>query len=223
MDWDTGRRNAGIRNTGNGNVGGRNAGNWNTGGRNAGDRNTGDRNTGDQNTGGWNTGHRNTGSRNAGHRNTGGWNTGDWNTGSGNAGHWNAGKGNTGSYNTGDWNTADHTGGCFCTTAGKIRLFDKASDLSMRDWWALPARVVLDGSPMPTEWVDERAMTDGEKAEHPAHKSACGYLRQVDLGTARQSWWDGLSREDKAKIYDIPNFDKSKFETIMGIKIGAET
>ena len=128
----TGRCNTGDWNTGNCNTGDGNTGNCNTGDWNTGDRNTGNGNTGNGNTGNGNTGNRNTGNRNTGNRNTRDRNTGNRNTGNG---------------NTGDWNKSSFNTGCFNTKEQKIRLFNKPSSMTYREWIDSDARYLLNQIP----------------------------------------------------------------------------
>ena len=188
----------------------------NTGNRNTGNWNTGNRNTGNWNTGDWNTGNWNTGNRNTGNRNTGDWNTGDWNTGNRNTGDWNTGNWNTGDWNTGNWNT-----GVFCTEIHKILFFDKESDMTYEDWRRTKACYLLNSIPKKIiDWIREENMTEKEKEANPSYKTTGGYLKISDESSAAQTWWDGLTDDDKQAIYDIPNFNAEKFEKCTGIKVG---
>ena len=211
-NWNTGDRNTGDRNTGNRNTGDWNTGDWNTGDWNTGDRNTGDRNTGDRNTGDWNTGDRNTGDRNTGNRNTGDRNTGDRNTG----------DRNTGDRNTGDWNSVDFSTGCFNTKEEKIRLFNKRSKWTYRDWRCSSARDLMCDCPcIKTVWISEKYMTDSEKEENPTWECTGGYLKTVEATDKdKQEWWDNLDDEEREEVMSIPNFDKEIFKEITGIEVG---
>ena len=199
--WNTGNRNTGEWNTGNWNTGDRNTGEWNTGNRNTGDMNTGEWNTGDWNAGVWNTGN---------------WNTGDWNTGD-----WNTGDWNTGNWNTGDWNKSSFNTGCFNTEEQKIRLFNKPSDMTYREWLESDARRLLSQiSQDAVEWVHETDMTDEEKAAYPTYKTTGGYFKVLDESECAQSWWNGLCDRDKEIIKSIPNFDADIFFQCTGIRVG---
>ena len=175
--------------------------NYNTENRNTGDYNTGYRNTGDSNTGDWNTGHYNAGNYNTGNRNTGNRNTGD--------------------SNTGDWNTGDYNTGVFCAETHNILFFDQESDWTFEEWVYSEAREILRQIPQNiVEWVKESEMTEEEKQQYPTYETTGGYLKVLDKKDSAQIWWDGLSENDKAVIYAIPNFDKEKFEECTGITIG---
>ena len=178
---------------------------------NTGKDNTGRSNTGDWNTGDWNTGNRNTGNRNTGNRNTGNRNTGDWNTGD-----W-----NTGNRNTGDWNSVDFSTGCFNTKEEKIRLFNKRSKWTYRDWRCSSARDLMCDCPcIKTVWISEKYMTDSEKEENPTWECTGGYLKTVEATDKdKQEWWDNLDDEEREEVMRLPNFDKEIFKKITGIEV----
>ena len=188
--------NAGKYNTGRGNTGNKNAGDWNTGNKNAGDWNTGD----------WNTGN---------------WNTGDWNTGNWNTGNKNTGNKNTGNKNTGDWNSTDFSTGCFNTKEEKIRLFNKRSKWTYRDWKCSSARDLMCDCPhTKTVWINEKYMTDSEKEENSTWKRTGGYLKTIEVTNEdKQKWWDNLDDEEQEEIKSLPNFDKEIFKEITGIEV----
>ena len=215
-----GKNCTGRCNTGNCNTGDRNAGNRNTGDRNTGDCNIGDCNTGRCNTGDRNTGDRNIGTWNTGNRNIGDCNTGDWNTGDYNAGDYNAGTWNTGDRNTGDWNKSSYNTGCFNTEEQKIRLFNKPSNMTYREWMDSEARYLLNQMPKGVvEWVYEMDMTDEEKEQHPSYETTGGYLKVLNESECGQIWWNGLPDRQKNVIKAIPNFNAEIFEQCTGIKI----
>ena len=158
----------------------------------------------------------NTGKDNTGNRNTGGWNTGDRNAGSGNTGNW-----NTGNRNTGDWNSTDFSTGCFNTKEEKIRLFNKRSNWTYRDWRCSSARDLMGDCPYTkTVWINEKYMTDSEKEENPTWKCSGGYLKTIEVTNEdRQAWWDNLDDEEQEEIKRLPNFDKEVFKEITGIEV----
>ena len=187
----------------------------NTGDRNTGDRNTGDYNTGDRNTGDWNSGDWNSGDWNIGDRNTGNWNTGDRNTGDWNSGNW-----NTGDRNTGDWNITNYSTGLFNTKEEKIKIFDKISDWTLRDWYNSNIRQILRWNFENSVWIYEENMTDEEKKEHPEYKTTGGYLKVFEFKEACKNMWNNLTKEEKNKVItELPNFDADKFNLITGIDI----
>ena len=160
---------------------------------------TGYCNSGDYNSGNRNSGNRNSGNRNSGDYNSGNRNSGDYNSGDYNSGDWNSGDWNSGNRNSGNWNSGNRNSG---------------------NWLNHPARFVLNGVPFDElRWVYSEDMTDDEKKEHPEHDVTGGFLKEFDYSKNRQNWWDGLDKENKEKIKSLPNFDKEKFERIVGIKI----
>ena len=191
-----------------------NTGDWNTGNCNTGNCNTGNRNTGNRNTGDWNTGDRNTGNGNTGDGNTGDGNTGNRNTGNGNTG-----DSNTGDWNTGDWNKSSFNTGCFNTKEQKIRLFNKPSSMTYREWIDSDARYLLNQIPKNVvEWVHKEDMTDTEKAAHPTYETTGGYIKVLDESECGQLWWNALTDYQKNIIKGIPNFDADIFFQCTGIR-----
>ena len=116
----------------------------------------------------------------------------------------NMGKDCTGYCNSGDYNSGNRNSG----------------NRNSGNWLNHPARFVLNGVPFDElRWVYSEDMTDDEKKEHPEHDVTGGFLKEFDYSKNRQNWWDGLDKENKEKIKSLPNFDKEKFERIVGIKI----
>ena len=178
------------------------------------------------NTGKDNTGRGNAGNWNAGNENTGNWNIGNWNAGNRNAGNWNAGNENTGNentgnWNTGDWNSTDFSTGCFNTKEEKIRLFNKRSKWTYRDWRCSSARDLMCDCPhTKTVWINEKYMTDSEKEENSTWKRTGGYLKTIEVTNEdKQKWWDNLDDEEQEEIKSLPNFDKEIFKEITGIEV----
>ena len=146
---------------------------------------------------------------------TGYCNSGDWNSGNRNSGDWNSGN-----RNSGDWNDTSFSNGVFNTKEPNIYMFDELTEMTYRDWLNHPARFILNGVPFDElRWVYSEHMTDDEKKEHPEHDVTGGFLKEFDYSKKRQNWWNGLDKGDKEKIKSLPNFDKEKFERIVGIKI----
>ena len=101
-----------------------------------------------------------------------------------------------------------------------IMMFNQPSEWTYRDWINSDARYLLNRIPKDVvEWVWSENMTDEEKAAHPDHETTGGYLKILDESECGQIWWDGLTDKQKDIIRAIPNFDKSIFEEITGIKI----
>ena len=182
--------------------------------------NSGDWNSGNRNSGDWNSGDCNSGNRNSGDWNSGDWNSGNRNSGNRNSGDWNSGNRNSGNRNSGDWNNTSFSNGVFNTKEPNIYMFDELTEMTYRDWLNHPARFILNSVPFDElRWVYSEHMTDDEKKEHPEHDVTGGFLKEFDYSKNRQNWWDGLDKDNKEKIKSLPNFDKEKFERIVGIKI----
>ena len=148
-------------------------------------------------------------------------NTGDENTGNKNTGNKNTGNSNTGNSNTGDWNITDFSTGCFNTKEEKIRLFNKRSNWTYRDWRYSSARDLMCDCPYTkTVWINEKYMTDSEKEENPTWERTGGYLKTIEVTDEdRQAWWDNLDDEEREEVMSLPNFDKEIFKKITGIEV----
>ena len=153
--------------------------------------------------------------------NTGDENTGNKNTGNKNTGNKNTGNSNTGNSNTGDWNITDFSTGCFNTKEEKIRLFNKRSNWTYRDWRYSSARDLMCDCPYTkTVWINEKYMTDSEKEENPTWERTGGYLKTIEVTDEdRQAWWDNLDDEEREEVMSLPNFDKEIFKKITGIEV----
>ena len=138
-----------------------------------------------------------------------------------NTGDENTGNKNTGNKNTGDWNITDFSTGCFNTKEEKIRLFNKRSNWTYRDWRYSSARDLMCDCPYTkTVWINEKYMTDSEKEENPTWKCSGGYLKINEVTDEdRQAWWDNLDDEEQEEIKSLPNFDKEIFKEITGIEV----
>jgi hypothetical protein len=173
--------------------------------------NTGQWNTGDWNTGNWNTGDLNTGDLNTGNRNTGDWNTGNWNTG-----NWNTGNRNTGNRNTGDWNTGNRNTGYFnVKTPDQVNVFDVLTNKSDWDNFDKPNFIYF----KLTEWVGESEMTQQEKDNNDTYGNVGGYLKKRDYKEVFKESYEEATKEDRKKIFNLPNFDADKFLEISGIDV----
>ena len=153
--------------------------------------------------------------------NTGKDNTGIGNAGDENPGNRNTGNRNTGNWNTGNWNSTDFSTGCFNTKEEKIRLFNKRSKWTYRDWRCSSARDLMCDCPYTkTVWINEKYMTDSEKEENSTWKRTGGYLKTIEVTDEdRQAWWDNLDDEEQEEIKSLPNFDKDIFKKITGIEV----
>ena len=149
--------------------------------------------------------------------------TGNRNSGNCNSGNSNLGNFNSGDRNSGDWNKSSFNTGCFNTEEGKIRLFNKPSNWTYRDWLNSKACYLLDKIPRNVvKWVFSENMTDEEKAQYPTHKTTGGYLKVLDEADCAALWWGTLDDADKQTIMSIPNFDKAVFKEITGIDVEGE-
>ena len=157
------------------------------------------------------TGLRNSGNYNSGKYNSGDFNSGSFNSGKYNSGSCNSGDFNSGRYNSGDWNVTSFSNGCFNTKSPKIFLFNKLSDWTYYDWLNSNAREIITSIPFNTL---------KEKDANTEYQVTSGFLKQIERGTGRQKWWDGLSDREKKAVMNLPNFDRDIFKEITGIRVG---
>lgn len=170
--------------------------------------NVGESNTGNWNTGNWNAGSRNTGNKNAGNHNIGNSNYGDWNTGYDNTGDWNsgnrnagdsnAGYSNTGDWNTGNWNAGDWNAGDFNTGNWSAGCFNTHRDPKIKMFNKSSSWTIYD-------WMRSDAWIIISSLFRTA--------------ASRQAGWDKLSKEDKATVMSLPNFDADIFYECTGIRV----
>ena len=166
-------------------------------------------NTGTENSGKWNSGYRNSGYGNSGNWNSGNWNSGDWNSG-----NWNSGDRNSGNGNSGYGNSTNRETGIFNTTQGKIRCFNKETDLT----WEEIDHPSFDGFYL-NKWISESEMTDGEKVAEPLFYVRGGYLKTYTWEEAWSNYWRDSDEEQKQKVLNLPNFDAYIFKEITGIEV----
>jgi hypothetical protein len=187
-----------------------NQGKDNTGHSNSGDSNSGDRNSGDSNSGNWNSGDRNSGDSNSGN-----WNSGDRNSGDSNSGNWNSGDRNSGDSNSGYRNS-----GAFCLDPNpKLILFDKLTEIGVKEWELSEAVKIMNNLLDLTMWVYSENMTEEQKKANPSHETTGGFLKVKTLHEAWADMWGNLS-EDKRRVFtSLPNFDAEKFKIITGITV----
>ena len=164
------------------------------------------------NTGLENSGDRNSGDRNSGNRNSGYRNSGNWNSGYRNSGNW-----NSGSRNSGYGNSTNGESGIFNSTEGTLRMFNKPTDKKWED---------IDHPHFSEfylcKWVDEKDMTDEEKKADPQFFVRQGYLKTFTYKEAWANFWRDTDEANRKKFLALPNFDPEVFESITGVKIGAE-
>jgi hypothetical protein len=225
---NTGHSNSGNWNSGDSNSGNSNSGNRNSGDRNSGNWNSGDSNSGDSNSGNWNSGNWNSGNSNSGNRNSGNWNSGNWNSGDSNSGDRNSGNRNSGNWNSGNWNSGDRNSGdsnsgyrnsgAFCTESNpKLILFDKLTDINVRDWENHEACQIMSNLDF-TIWVPSSLMSAEEKEKNPKHETTEGYLKTIPIKEAWANLWGNLTDKKKSVFTSLPGFDSDKFFEITGIR-----
>ena len=190
----------------------------NTGKNNTGENNSGNWNSGDRNSGNWNSGYGNSGNRNSGNRNSGNRNSGYGNSGYGNSGDWNSGDWNSGDRNSGYGNSVNRETGIFNTTQGKIRCFNKETDLT----WEEIDHPYFEEFNL-NKWISESEMTDEEKKADPDFFVRGGYLKTYEWEEAWTNYWRDCDQEEKDKVLNLPNFDPAIFKEITGIDIGEST
>ncbi|WP_438846856.1 pentapeptide repeat-containing protein, partial [Anaerocaecibacter muris] len=125
---------------------------------------------------------------------------------------WNTGNRNTGDCNTGNWNS-----GFFNTKENKCFIFDKLSDMTVREFRTSKYYDAIYSSAfILTEWVE---YTDDEKCADKAKELIGGHLKRYDYKDACAKWWAEMSAENREIIQQIPNFNADKFFEITGIKV----
>ena len=222
-DSNSGYRNSGDRNSGDCNSGDRNSGNWNSGNCNSGDRNSGYRNSGYRNSGYRNSGDRNSGDCNSGDRNSGYWNSGncnsgyrnsgDRNSGDCNSGYWNSGDCNSGDRNSGNWNSGNCNSGYLNTNQPNMRIFNQETELDHSEI-IFPHFFSFNLN----QWVWWDEMTDKEKKKNQNAYTCDGYLKTIGYKEAWVTSWTQADKQDKKRLFQLPNFNPDIFEEISGIK-----
>ena len=220
-DKNSGYINSGDYNSGTWNSGYKNSGNSNSGDNNSGNKNSGCKNDGIGNSGDWNSGDWNSGDSNSGHKNSGNSNSGNYNSGYRNSGFRNSGNRNSGSCNSGDWNSGNRSSGVFSTEKEPtIKMFDKETSWTYKDWYNSRARNIMEGCPQSySKFIYAQNMTKEEKENHPEYKTIGGFTKTIKATKEeRQEWWDSLNEDDKNEIKALPNFDEKKFCECVGIE-----
>lgn len=216
--------NTNPNNTGYCNAGGHNTGNYNSGDYNSGRGNSGDFNSGCYNSGYCNSGESNSGDYNSGHDNSGSCNSGScnsgtYNSGYQNSGNYNSGYRNSGKRNSGDWNAGNYNSGIFNTEENpKIKIFDKESDWTIKDWKRSEAYRIMMTCPYTFSYfVPKSAMTEVEKENYPKYETIGGCTKTVVATKEdKEKWWNDLAESDKEVIRALPNFDFDKFRQCVG-------
>ena len=161
-----------------------------------------------------NTGEDNIGNRNSGSRNSGNWNSGNWNSGNWNSGYWNSGNRNSGNWNSGYGNKTNRETGIFNTTQGKIRLFNKETDLT---WDEIDHPYF--GEFYLNKWIPESEMTTEEKKTEAEFHVRGRYLKTYEWEEAWANYWRDSDEEERQKVLNLPNFDSAIFKEITGIDV----
>ena len=147
-------------------------------------------------------------------------NEGNDNTGHSNSGNWNSGDRNSGDSNSGDSNSGYRNSGAFCLDQNpKLFLFDKITDINVKDWEQSEAVKTMNELLETSMWVFASSMTDDEKKANPKYETTDGYLKTKTLKEAWADMWGNLDDRRKKLFTDLPNFDADKFFQITGIKI----
>ena len=89
------------------------------------------------------------------------------------------------------------------------------------EWMEIRDRLSFIKIPL-TKWIKEEDMTKAEKKEKNIYKEIGGYLKVLSYKDAWAQWWKDASKDDKAKITTLKQFDADIFEGITGIKVDAE-
>lgn len=152
-----------------------------------------------------NTGHSNSGYSNSGYSNSGNWNSGNW---------------NSGDRNSGDSNSGYRNSGAFCLDPNpKLVLFDKLTDINVKDWENSEAVQTMNDLLELTMWVYSENMTKEEKEKYPKHETTGGYLKVKTLHEAWADMWFKLTDSKKKVFTDLPNFSAESFKSITGIDV----
>lgn len=146
---------------------------------------------------------KNTGENNSGDRNSGNRNSGDWNSGNGNSGYGNSTERETGIFNT---------------TKGKIRCFNKETNLS----WEDITHPNFNEFHL-NKWVNESEMTTEEKKAEADFHIRGGYLKTFTWEEAWANYWRDCDDEEKQRVLNLPNFDPTIFKEITGIDTNTST
>ena len=141
------------------------------------------------------------------------------NSGYRNSGNRNSGDSNSGDSNSGDCNSGNRNSGLFNTEKNpKLKIFDKESDWTIKDWINSDARYIMNTCPYTySNLINESDMTDEEKENHPEYETIGGYVKTfVATKEDKEKWWNELDEDKKDVIKALPNFDFGKFRECVG-------
>ena len=136
------------------------------------------------------------------------------NTGIDNSGNWNSGNGNSGYGNSGYGNSTNRESGIFCSNEGKVRMFNKPTDLT---WDEIDHPDFYEFCL--TKWIPESEMTEEEKKADPQFFVREGYLKVFDYKEAWANFWRDTDEDNRKKFLNLPNFDADVFLEITGIDV----
>ena len=180
---------------------------------NTGKGNSGDCNSGNYNSGYYNSGYNNSGDCNSGNNNSGNNNSGYNNSGNNNSGYNNSGNRNSGNNNSGYYNSGNYNSGLFNTTTPKVRLFNKDTDIEIKDVKIPFIELKI------TEWISDDKMTEAQKLNDPQFFVKKGTLIKRTYKEAFVLAWKELDEKTKQKFKDLPNFDADIFFEITGVDL----
>ena len=99
-------------------------------------------------------------------------------------------------------------------------LFNKPTHITLNQLKASPVNYLIEElcrMKSQVSFIQEKQMTDQEKADHRDYEVTGGFIRVEPDRT--QDWWDNLSEENKNLIKELPNFDPDIFYKCTGIKV----
>ena len=136
------------------------------------------------------------------------------NTGLNNSGYGNSGNWNSGNWNSGYGNSIDRESGIFCSEQGKIRMFNKPTNLT----WNEINHPSFNEFYL-NKWIGESEMNDEEKKAEPKFFVRGGYLKTYTWNEAWTNFWKDTNEENRKKFINLPNFDAKVFKDITGIDV----
>ena len=123
-------------------------------------------------------------------------------------------KNNTGMDNSGYGNSGNRESGIFCSTEGKVRMFNKPTNLT----WDEIDHPHFDEFYL-NKWIPEDEMTEEEKKADLEFYVRKGFLKTFTWVEAWSNFWRDTDEENRQKILNLPNFDADVFKEITGIDV----
>lgn len=140
-------------------------------------------------------------------------NSGKHNSGCYNSGNYNSGDWNSGYCNSGNWNSGNCNSGYFNTDKPPVRIFNSFTTVPLEKI-AFPAFLNFSTN----VWVTLDKATEREKIIHTEEiKTFGGFLKTLSYKKAFRIAWDCADREDKEKLFKLPNWNNEIFKEISGI------